>query len=440
MLLCRLLLILPPWVSLAPSPVKAAASPQFSDTPFTVVWNMPTARCHSRHGVHLPLPSLGILANRQQSFQGQTVSLFYKNRLGLYPYLSREGRRVHGGVPQRADLRAHLSRARAQLSSLLRPGFRGLAVLDWEAWRPLWARDFGSKTAYRQLSKELVRRSHPELSQQEVTSLARKEFERGARKLMRETLRLGVSLQPGGLWGYYGFPSCFNDPPTTAPQPRLGGNHTHVYTGHCHPRTRRMNDQLAWLWAQSTALYPSIYLPRRVAGSSDAALMVRHRLLEASRLASQHGTATPPPPVLPYARLAFVHTLTFLNQTDLEHTLGESAALGAAGVVLWGEIKFARSKRQCELLRDYLGSVLGRYIQTLRNDVILCSHRRCHGNGRCARRDPLSDHMIPSTTSDPTLTPDLSHNLSDLYDHFLCQCYQGWTGDTCQMKTGSNTS
>lgn len=31
-------------------------------------------------------------------------------------------------------------------------------------------------------------------------------------------------------------------------------------------------------------------------------------------------------------------------QTDLEHTLGESAALGAAGVVLWGESKFARSE------------------------------------------------------------------------------------------------
>lgn len=31
-------------------------------------------------------------------------------------------------------------------------------------------------------------------------------------------------------------------------------------------------------------------------------------------------------------------------QTDLEHTIGESAALGAAGVVLWGELSFAESK------------------------------------------------------------------------------------------------
>lgn len=32
------------------------------------------------------------------------------------------------------------------------------------------------------------------------------------------------------------------------------------------------------------------------------------------------------------------------EQTDLMHTLGESAALGAAGVVLWGETSFAKSE------------------------------------------------------------------------------------------------
>lgn len=107
----------------------------------------------------------------------------------------------------------------------------------------------------------------------------------------------------------------------------------------------------------------------------------RHRLLEALRVAShwRHGNNTShATPVLPYARLAFTHTLRFLNkvgfvaemytliqthtsilaisidthviclcvcvQTDLMHTLGESAALGAAGVVLWGELKFAKSE------------------------------------------------------------------------------------------------
>lgn len=50
------------------------------------------------------------------------------------------------------------------------------------------------------------------------------------------------------------------------------------YTGRCHPGTRGQNDHLSWLWSQSTALYPSIYLPQRLAGSSRAALMVRYRI------------------------------------------------------------------------------------------------------------------------------------------------------------------
>ncbi len=32
------------------------------------------------------------------------------------------------------------------------------------------------------------------------------------------------------------------------------------------------------------------------------------------------------------------------EQSDLVHTIGESAALGAAGVVLWGSSEYARSQ------------------------------------------------------------------------------------------------
>ena len=49
------------------------------------------------------------------------------------------------------------------------------------------------------------------------------------------------------------------------PLPLSGAN----YTGQCHPGTSRLNDRLAWLWNESTALYPSIYLPRRLAGTPE---------------------------------------------------------------------------------------------------------------------------------------------------------------------------
>ncbi|XP_028439408.1 hyaluronidase-3 [Perca flavescens] len=413
-------------------PAVGAAGPILQDRPFVVVWNMPTARCHKLYNIALDLGHFDIVENRQQRFQGQKMSIFYRDRLGKYPYLSRDGSKVNGGIPQLGHLSAHLSLAVTQLSGSLQPNFTGLAVIDWEEWQPLWERNFGTKLEYRRQSKLLVRQERPDLSEWAATSLARQKFEESARKFMEETLRSALRERPKGLWGFYGFPACFNKQKRKTDQ---------IYTGRCRSETKKQNDRLSWLWRQSTALYPSVYLPQRLAGSSDAALMVRHRLLEALRVASvwHHGNNTNhATPVLPYARLAFTHTLTLLNKTDLMHTLGESAALGAAGVVLWGELKFAKSKHQCILLRDYIHTVLGPLVQSLRSGTKHCSLQLCHGNGRCARRRPSSSMVSrgPAVTSDPdeiNLLTDPSSG-KPFHDHFLCQCYPGWTGQECQEK------
>nr|XP_019944397.1 PREDICTED: hyaluronidase-3-like [Paralichthys olivaceus] len=293
--------------SLTPSPAVAAAGPILKDKPFVVVWNMPTSRCQKRHNVYLNLGAFDIVENRQQRFQGQKMTIFYRDRLGEYPYLSRDGRKVNGGIPQLGDLADHLSLTEMQISGLLQPNFAGLAVIDWEEWRPLWERNFGSKMEYRRLSKQLVRQARPDLSDRAVMLLARQKFEENARMFMEETLRSAVRSHPKGLWGFYGFPACFNKHKRKTDK---------SYTGLCHRGTRRQNERLSWLWSQSTALYPSIYLPQRQAGSLDAALMVRQRLLEALRVASlwRHNNTKHATPVLPYARLAFTHTLTFLNK------------------------------------------------------------------------------------------------------------------------------
>ncbi|XP_042266250.1 hyaluronidase-3 isoform X2 [Thunnus maccoyii] len=326
---------------------------------------------------------------------------------------------------------AELPGTETQISGMLLPDFAGLAVIDWEEWRPVWERNFGTKMEYRRLSKMLVRQESPDLSDEAVTLLARQKFEESARKFMEETMRAMVGDRPQGLWGFYGFPVCANKNKRKTDK---------SYTGRCHKGTREQNNRLSWLWSQSTALYPSIYLPQRLAGSMDAALMVRHRLLEALRVASLWRRGNHTTPVLPYARLAFTRSLNFLNKTDLMHTLGESASLGAAGVVLWGDMKFAKSKHQCGLLRDYIHTVLGPFVWALRSDTQRCCIMRCHGNGRCARRDPSSGHMLSSLsaiTSNPNDVNFLPDSSSDkvFHDHFLCQCYPGWTGPECQEKT-----
>lgn len=140
----------------------------------------------------------------------QNITIFYRDRLGKYPYLSRDGRKVNGGIPQLGDLAAHLSLTVTQMSRLLQPDFAGLAIIDWEEWRPLWETNFGSKMEYRRLSKLLVRQERPELSDRAMTSIARQNFEESAQKFMKETLQSAVSGRPNGLWGFYGFPACFN--------------------------------------------------------------------------------------------------------------------------------------------------------------------------------------------------------------------------------------
>ncbi|CAF93363.1 unnamed protein product, partial [Tetraodon nigroviridis] len=358
---------------------------------------MPTAHCQKHYNVCLDLRDFDIVENRRQDFQGQKMTIFYRDHLGMYPFISREGGKVNGGIPQLGHLSAHLSLAVTQISSLLRPNFTGLAVIDWEEWQPLWEKNLGEKMEYRRLSKRLVRQERPGLSEKAVMSLARGMFEGGARKFMEVTLQAAIRTRPEGLWGFYGFPVCSNKHKRKTDD---------TYTGRCHTGSRRQNDRLSWLWGRSTALYPSIYLPRGLAGSSRAALMVRYTLLEALRVASvwRHGgTSSGATPVLPYARLAYTHTLAFLSkllvfkcvahnpfaaQTDLEHTLGESAALGAAGVVLWGELEFAKSEvcNICQPAVDYIHTVLGPFIRALRADTQLCSLQLCRGNGRCARR------------------------------------------------------
>lgn len=400
----------------------AAAIPILQDHPFVVVWNMPTAKCQKRYDIHLDLGDFDIVENRQQHFQGQNMTIFYRNHLGKYPYLSHDGRKVNGGIPQLGDLSGHLSLSVTQMSNLLLPNFTGLAVIDWEEWQPLWKKNTGTKMEYRRLSKQLVRQEAPHLSDKALTLLASQKFEESARMFMEETLQLMGRHRPKGHWGFYGLPECLNENKRETDE---------SYTGRCHRGTKRQNDMLSWLWQQSTALYPSIYLPVQLAGSVDAALMVRHRLLEALRVASmwRHGNNTSQAtPVFAYARLAFINTFTFLDKIDLVHSLGESAALGAAGVVLWGQLRFAESKHQCILLRDYIHTVLGPYIRSLKADVRQCSLQLCQGNGRCTRRHPSSGHMVPSG-----LAEDSSSGKA-IYEHFMCQCYPGWTGKECQEK------
>ncbi|NWH68377.1 HYAL3 protein, partial [Geococcyx californianus] len=309
----------------SPSPEPLAGG-----QPFSVVWNIPSGRCQRRFGVGLPLGDYGIVENQDGHFAGQNITIFYKNKFGLYPYISRQGVPHNGGIPQRMPLGAHLARVAEDIHHLLRPTFHGLAVVDWEEWRPLWAQNWGAKRIYRAASEQWVRDWHGVLPTRQQLRLARREFEKAARALMEETLLLGQTLRPGGLWGFYGFPDCLN---------RNWAKDAN-YSGQCQAAQMQRNDRLGWLWAASAALYPSIYLPPTLPPALRHHY-VHHRLREALRVAALGTSGLLP--VVPYSRLSFRRSPRFLELADLVHTIGESAALGAAGLVIWGDLSYSRS-------------------------------------------------------------------------------------------------
>ncbi|NXA05166.1 HYAL3 protein, partial [Sapayoa aenigma] len=189
------------------------------------------------------------------------------------------------------------------------------------------------------------------------------------------------------------------------------------YTGHCQPAEMQRNNQLGWLWAASSALYPSIYLPPALPPALRRRY-VHHRLREALRVATFGASGLLP--VIAYSRLSYRRSLQFLELADLVHTIGESAALGAAGLVLWGDMSYSRSAESCTSLHHYLVSTLGPYVANVTAAARECSYRQCHGHGRCVRRQPhdLSSLLhLGSGTGLPAA--------------FHCHCYRGWAGKGC---------
>lgn len=407
----------------------------FSQVPFLTVWNAPTANCLSQYGVDLDLGMFNIVQNQDQIFMGDNITIFYSEKLGLYPRYSNQGAPINGGVPQNSSLEKHLRAASDDIRLYIpNPDFQGLAVVDWENWRPVWERNWDSKQIYWDESRTLVWSKHPDWRPEQVEAEARIEFEKAGQQFMEETLKLGQEEKPNGLWGFYGFPNCYNYYKSTN------------YTGECPTIEKKRNDELFWLWNVSSALFPDIYLSLQLKDlDTEVQLYVHHRIQEAMRAASQ---ATPEsPPVFPYARIVYTYSLNFLSQEHLVYTIGESAALGAAGVVLWGDHFFSKSQLTCDAVKSYIDERLGPYLVNVTSAATLCSQTLCSSQGRCKRKSPDSgaylhlDASVWKIQSNKRSTGRgrnywvqgqlRKRDKARMKAKFTCNCYPGWRGESC---------
>ncbi|XP_029006409.1 hyaluronidase-2 [Betta splendens] len=427
----KVLLIVLLWKHFGALGLKSTRWPLYSKKPLLLAWNAPTEDCFPRHGIRFQLDLFQIVASPNEGFVKQNLNIFYKERLGLYPYFSEDETPVNGGLPQLASLTQHLEQMPHAMQKYIGDKWaKGLAVIDWEEWRPLWIRNWDTKDVYRRHSRKLVSHKNPTWPPEQVTKVAQQEFEISARNFMLQTLRHAKNLMPNQLWGFYLYPDCYNHDYTRTLE---------NYTGRCPDVEVTRNDQLKWLWTESTALFPSIYMASVLRSSPSGRRFVRNRVKEGMRLASSgDGLARP---VFVYAQPTYAKSMEQLTETDLVSTIGESVALGAAGIILWGDASYASSNNSCAQLDSYLRGPLSQYLLNVSTAAELCSQALCASHGRCLRKNPDSDvylhlnpdsHTIVAEGGKPTVKGELGEEEKTAFQrNFQCQCFSGYEGDGC---------
>ncbi|XP_026188988.1 hyaluronidase-2 [Mastacembelus armatus] len=355
-------------------PPQLAWPPILSGQPFIIFWGIPDSACSGR-----PDPrSFGM------EREGR-VAVFYEDTLGNYPYFLDKDTPVNRGLPQHMRLDNHLQKTQQDTEAALpAPRYLGLGVLRWAEWAPQWSRNREKQAIYLEASRNLLKAFFPNWTPEEVEKWSQVDFEAAAQSIMTETLREVKRLRPKALWGVSPYPSCYNGDPA---QTTLAN-----YTGRCPAAEMALNDELLWLWKRCSALYPLLSLEKLQGGTSGARLYLSGQIREALRVSSLTGTAFDLP-VFPLVKSVYTSTNTFLSQADLVSTIGESAAMGTAGVVIW-ERRETKTERECQDLADFVRQVLGPYSINVTMATRLCSASLCQGKGRCVRQNPGSSAYL----------------------------------------------
>uniref|UniRef100_A0A3P9MJI0 Hyaluronidase n=1 Tax=Oryzias latipes TaxID=8090 RepID=A0A3P9MJI0_ORYLA len=360
------------------SALKTIGLPQrLRRQPFIIFWGIRDSSCFNRADA------------RSFGMEPERIAVFYEDTLGNYPYFIDKSTPVNKGLPQHTRLNSHIQKLQQDLDAALpSPRYLGLGVLRWAEWLPQWSRNREKQAMYQEASRKLMKSFFPKWTPEDVEKWSKVDFEAAAQSVMMESLREVKRLRPKALWGFSPYPSCNNNDPT---QTALSN-----YTGRCPPAEAALNDELLWLWKRCSALYPLLTLDKL----SEEENILKH-FLEALRVSSLAGTDFDLP-VFPLVKSVYVSTKTFLSQTDLVNTIGESAAMGTAGIVIWD--------KKCQDLAEFVQKVLGPYIMNITTATQLCSASLCQGRGRCVRLDPDSSaylHLPPSSTVTAKVTENL---------------------------------
>lgn len=327
---------------------------------------------------------------------------------GLWPSIGPSGEISNGGVPQAGNLTAHLEYISTHIDAWLPdPLWSGNAVFDFENWTPIWeentSSDWYHSEQYQNLSMAVVAATHPTWNESQISSQAKLEFEAAALAYFVDSLELCTSLRPHAAWGFYGFPDNPYGPCVSAGvNPQCGYRNPLV-----GPLLRAINDQLSPIYAASTGVFPSIYMPAGT-NSSFWAFMnadyVSGTTEEATRLVQTYHKGSPLPPVRPFAWAFYHDAVATLLPEDLVSELQNPLAAGADGVILWGA---PDAFNHAATFLTYLSTTLGPLALNITTTQCECAQSECSGHGAC-----VGNASAPK-----------------------CRCYPGYSGTTCSTGT-----
>lgn len=309
--------------------------------------------CH-KYGLNFENVSLeyGMIQNMSDEFQGDDFVIFYDP--GAFPAVLEQNDgsviKRNGGVPQEGNLTMHLEAfEKAVIRKIPDDTFEGIAVIDFERWRPIFRQNWGTLLPIKNLSIAIEKEKHPTWDKRKIEHEAIQRFEKYARIFLEETLKTAKKLRPYGKWGYYGYPLCFNMSPSQL-------------TKECGTKTVIENDRLSWLFSKMDVLVPSVYLPSRLSLQQQKDL-IEGRINESLRIASNLANR---PKILPYYWFKFYDKKnSFLTLEDLDETFQKIFDLGADGIIIWGSSWDLHNKPQCEYFEQYLDNVLGPAVRKL---------------------------------------------------------------------------
>ncbi|EYC39883.1 hypothetical protein Y032_0637g947 [Ancylostoma ceylanicum] len=374
-------------------------------TAFEAYWNFPSGACKSNYAIDFK--NYRIETNENLNFYGKKVVIFYEFIFGRYPYYKdyNESQPINGGTPQNCSLKEHLDIAKQNITDKIPDdNFDGLAIIDLEEWRPLFDQNFwGKKQVFRNQSIAIAKANNPNIQdEKQLEKIAEKDFNDAARKFFVDTIQLARSERKQAKWGFYGFPYCNYD---------AGKNGEYE----CSKKYQEWNDKMMFIFNESTALYPSIYLGFS-APSDQRFRYVQAILKEARRIANKF---TPPLPIYAYTKIEYdplKEIDKFYDEQDLCSTIKQPADLGIDGIIIWSSS--ANMLARCQHIQSNMNGGIGSKVKATIEQHESCRKSRCNDRGKC---------VLPKNST----CPDFVINTNE----YKCECDDSYVGDDCSLQT-----